>query len=72
MQSENNVPVPSEVLEIAREVLTTLAENIDSPQGQCFMCKAPVTHKEQIGQCVYMRPCGHSYQGQLKKAKRRR
>lgn len=32
----------------------------------CPRCERPITHKRQVGRCVYADPCGHRlYQGRL-------
>lgn len=36
--------------------------------GLCPVCRQPVEQEQQIGRCVYARPCGHRmYQGKAKK-----
>lgn len=50
--------ISPEVAEAARAYLTALAE------GKCPTCGAVVQEEEQVGRCVYARPCGHRlYQG---------
>jgi hypothetical protein len=42
------------------QFLTDIASNV------CPHCKQPIEHKEQVGRCVYARPCNHRlYQGEL-------
>lgn len=61
---ENNLPKLTEEQEkVVAEFLKTLAEG-----KVCPHCKQPIEKREQVGRCVYARPCGcRLYQGKLKK-----
>jgi len=45
----------------AQQALITMLEG-----KYCIHCRAPIERKEQVGRCVYARPCGHrQYQGEV-------
>lgn len=60
--NEHQPELSPEVLEAARRALERLAEG-----KECPICGASIEKKEQIGRSIYLRPCGHRYQGQLPK-----
>lgn len=48
--------------------LTGFAEELQKGIENCVHCGAKVDHLEQVGRCVYARPCGcRQYQGRLPK-----
>ena len=55
---------PEEIVEQDHVTDDLLAEFfLDIKAGRCTVCHQPAT-REQVGQCVYGRPCGHRmYQG---------
>lgn len=61
------MPTPDEIEAERREIakaITAWAENLMA--GICPHCGSAIEQKEQVGRCVYARPCGcRLYQGQL-------
>lgn len=55
-------PVSEEAIKAVQDYFAALKDGI------CHVCRQKVERKEQVGRCVYARPCGHRlYQGTLPK-----
>ncbi len=53
--------------------LVWLGEFLERRTEQCWTCKGPIAHLDQVGRCVYARPCGcRLWRGEVPKAWRRR
>lgn len=64
---ENPDDIPPEVSEHIRKYLDLMYNGFP----ECPHCGAKVERKEQVGRCVYAKPCGHRlYQGSLPEAER--
>lgn len=60
---------PKEVI----DAIVAFAEMVSGKATHCLHCKQPIAHLEQVGRCVYARPCGcRQYQGRLPKLQRAR
>lgn len=55
-------PEPQELPEEIKQFINTYFERLYG--SRCPVCNGNVVSQEQIGRCVYARPCGHRmYQG---------
>lgn len=60
-------PTPEEVEAEEAEIREALAQALsEMAEGICTTCHTKIKHYDQVGRCVYARPCGHrQYQGKV-------
>jgi len=60
-------PTPADIAAEDEAVAVMLRQFLSDLEADiCPHCQAPITHKRQVGRCVYAEPCGHRlYQGRL-------
>lgn len=62
------VRLDPETEEIARQYVESLVAILSGKSTTCLRCGANVERFEQVGRCVYARPCGcRQYQGKAPK-----
>jgi len=61
--------IPEEVLAMARNALVAMANLMSRESDTCPRCGQTLTGMEQIGRCVYGKPCGcRLWQGEVPEA----
>ena len=64
-------PTPEQIVERNKHIGAIMESMVSLMQGKsdvCYQCGQPIDQLEQVGRCVYARPCGHRlYQGKLPK-----